>query len=102
MLIPSIICLCCCLVASLSHTAIISLLFRDWFSISSDVYERLGQFDYDQPHCTTDHITTCIEDKDNGWIYIGEVKEKGTDHIPHGIGIQVWADGGTQQLNYKV
>ena len=35
------------------------------------------------------------------WIYIGEVKE-GTDNTPHGIGIKVYSDGDTQQLNNKV
>ena len=79
----------------LSHS-----LFRFNFTRSSGVYKRLGQFDYGQPSCTTDHINTCI-DKDNFWIYIGEVKE-GTDDTPHGIGIQVWRDGTTQQLNNRV
>ena len=81
----------------LSHS-----LFRNWFPTASGVYKRLGQFDYGQPNCTTDHIKTCIhKDKyENDWIYIGEVKE-GTDHTPHGIGIQVYKYGGTQQLNNK-
>ena len=79
----------------LSHS-----LFRDWFTETSDVYKRLGQFDYGQPNCTTDHIKTCIDKKYN-WIYIGEVKE-GTDDTRHGIGIQVWWRGDTQQLNNKV
>ena len=59
----------------------------------------MGEFDYGQPHCTTDHIHTRI-DEDNRWIYIGEVEE-GTDNIPHGIGIQVWSHGNTQQLSNK-
>ena len=75
-------------------------LFREGFTKSSSNYNRLGQFDYAQPSCTTDHIKTCIE-KDNKWIYIGEVKE-GTHDTPHGIGIQVWFNGDTQQLDNKV
>ena len=62
-------------------------LFRKYFTVRSDRYKELGQFSYDQPHCSKYHITTCIG-KDNKWIYIGEVKE-GTDDIPHGIGIKV-------------
>ena len=68
-------------------------LFRDGFTRSSGVYKRLGQFDYGQPNCTSDHIKTCIG-KDNRWIYIGEVKE-GTDDTPHGIGIKVTYGGST-------
>ena len=66
-------------------------LFRKEFTERSDTYKELGQFSYDQPHCTKYHITTCIHNK---WIYIGEVKE-GTDDIPHGIGIQVDSRGDT-------
>ena len=79
----------------LSHS-----LFRERFSTNSDVYKRLGEFNYGQLNCTTDRITTCI--KDNWYIYIGEVKEEGIDDNPHGIGIKVWTDGGTQQLRNKV
>ena len=75
----------------LSHS-----LFRNYFTLTSGVYKRLGQFDYGQPSCTTHHIKTCF---DKYSIYIGEVKE-GTDDTPHGIGIKVWF-GGTQQLNDK-
>ena len=79
----------------LSHS-----LFRSNFTITSGIYKRLGQFDYGQPHCITDHISICFG-KDNEWIYIGEVRE-GSYDIPHGIGIQVYDSGGsTQQLNYK-
>ena len=70
------------------------------FPTTSGVYKRLGQFDYGQPNCTTDHIKTCIHGEYNNWIYIGEVKE-GTDDTPHGIGIKVWSNGDTQQLNNK-
>ena len=81
----------------LSHS-----LFRSWFTTASDVYKRLGQFDYGQPSCTTDHIKTYIEKEEyNDWVYIGEVKE-GTDDTKHGIGIQVSKYGGTQQFNKKV
>ena len=78
-------------------------IFRNGFTKSSDVYKRLGQFDYDQPSCTTDHIRTCIHSGlYNNWIYIGEVKE-GTDDTPHGIGIKVDGHYGvTHQLNNKV
>ena len=102
MLSPAIIYLYCCLVASPSHTTIISLLFSKVLTLTSAVYKRLGQFDYGQPNCTTHHIKTCIyKDKyGDDCIYIGEVKE-GTDDTPHGIGIQVWWDGRTQQLNNK-
>ena len=79
----------------LSHS-----LFRERFSTNSGVYKRLGEFNYGQPNYTTDRITTCI--KDNWYIYIGEVKEEGIDDNPHGIGIKVWTDGGTQQLSNKV
>ena len=82
---------------SLSHTIIISLLFSNNFSKLSDIYKRLRQFDYGQPNCTTDNITTCIHENNN-WTYIGELK-KGTDDIPHGIGIKVYRCGNTQQLN---
>ena len=75
-------------------------LFRKDFTTTSGVYKRLGQFDYGQPNCTTDHIKTCIEDAKYDWIYIGEVKE-GTDDTPHGIGIQVDSGGYTQQFNNK-
>ena len=74
-------------------------LFRKDFTKLSDVYNRLGQFDYGQQSCTTDHIT-CIN-KENDWIYIGEVKEEGTDDTPHGIGIKVNKYGDTQQLYNK-
>ena len=73
--------------------------FRYYFTRSLGVYKRLGQFDYGQPNCTTDHIKTCIGYE---WIYIGGVKE-GTDDTEHGIGIRVdrlgditegyWKDG---------
>ena len=85
----------------LSHS-----LFREYFTTTSGVYKRLGQFDYGQPNCTTDHIKTCIhkdedEDEDgDDWIYIGEVKE-GTDDTKHGIGIQVWSDGGIREGYWK-
>ena len=85
---PAIIYLYCCLVASLSQPPLSHSLFRKGFTESSGVYKRLGQFDYGQPSCTTDHIKTWIR-KDNYWIYIGEVKEEGTDDTPHGIGIRV-------------
>ena len=76
-------------------------LFREGFTTSSGNYNRLGQFDYGQPSCTTDHIKTCIHKEEyNNWIYIGEVKE-GTDDTPHGIGIRVNSWGGTQQLSNK-
>ena len=98
---------------SLSHS-----LFRDNFPTTSGKYRRLGQFNYGLPICSINHIRTCIElfngvDEDEvnferqqhhrfeEYIYIGEVKE-GTDHIPHGIGIRVYSDGDTQQLNNKV
>ena len=82
-------------------TAIISLLFRSNFAVPLDIYKRLGQFDYGQPHCTRDHIHACYRKYEYAdWIYIGEVKE-GTDDIPHGIGIQVAWHGGTQQLCNK-
>ena len=72
-------------------------LFRSLLTTTSKIYKRLGQFDYGQPNCTTDHINTCINEEN--WIYIGEVKE-GTDHTPHGIGIQVWSLGGMIQEGY--
>ena len=74
-------------------------LFRSNFTTISGIYKRLGEFDYGQPNCTTDHIKTCIHNL-NLLIYIGEVKE-GTDDTPHGIGIQVYDYGVTQQLNNK-
>ena len=77
-------------------------MFRKDFTESSGVYKRLGQFDYGQPTSTTDHIKTCTDDSYYGWIYIGEVKEEGTNHIPHGIGIKVDKNGHTQQLSNKV
>ena len=84
------------------HTPLSHSLFRSNFTRPSGVYKRLGQFDYGQQNCTTDHITTCIyKDKYSSWFYIGEVKE-GTDDTPHGIGIKVYNDGSTQQLNNKV
>ena len=89
-----------CPLASLSQPPLSHFLFRDNFPTTSGVYERLGEFDYGQLSCTTDQIKTCIH-KDNWWIYIGELKEE-TDHTPHGIGIKVWYDGRTQQLNNKV
>ena len=82
----------------LSHS-----LFRYWFTRSSNTHKSSGQFSYDQLPCTTDRIQTCIEEKNHNnyeWIYVGEVKQ-GTDHIPHGIGIQVWSNGSTQQFNNK-
>ena len=64
----------------------------------------MGQFSYDRHHCTTGHIQTYIKgENDNNyeWIYIGEVRE-GTDHIPHGIGIQVRSkDGGIEEGYWK-
>ena len=72
-----------------------------WRSVRpSEIYNQLGQFSYGQPHYTKDCINACIEE-DYNWIYVGEVKE-GTDDIPHGIGIKVYYDGSTQQLNDKV
>ena len=72
-------------------------LFRFKFTTLSEAYKRLGEFDYGQPNCTTDHIKTCI---DKGyWIYIGEVKE-GTDDTPHGIGILVWIGWGRIEEGY--
>ena len=79
----------------LSHS-----LFRSGFSKSLGDYKKLGQFDYEQQNCTIDHVTTCIG-KDNDWIYIGEVKEEGTDHIPHGIGIKVWSGGSIKEGYWK-
>ena len=87
-----------------SHaTTIIHSLFRKNFTKSSNIYKRYGQSSYDQHHCTTDHIHTCIkEENDNNvrWIYIGEIKE-GTNDIPHGTGIQVYKDGNTQKFDNK-
>ena len=52
-------------------------------------------------HCTTDHIHTCTCKSDNdGWIYIGEVKQ-GTDDIPHGIGIQLCMSEGILEGHWK-
>ena len=81
----------------LSHS-----LFRSCLTFTSNVYKRLGQFDYGRPSWTAGHIKTCFGTDDNGggWIYIGEVKE-GTDDTPHGIGIQVYDSGDTQQSNNK-
>ena len=83
--------------SSLSHS-----LFRENFTKSSSVHKRLEELSYDQPHCTTDHIRICFGKDEYGdrWIYIGEVKE-GTDDVPHGIGIQVYSYGYTQQLDNK-
>ena len=78
----------------LSHS-----LFRDYFTSSSGSYKKLGHFDYGQPSCTTDHIRKCIQ-KDNKWIYIGEVKE-GTNDTPHGIGIKVWSTGDIREGYWK-
>ena len=72
-------------------------LFREGFTDASDVYKKLGTFDYGQQHCTADHIRTCIK---YSWIYIGEVKE-GADHILHGIGIQVWRGGSIYEGYWK-
>ena len=70
----------------LSHS-----LFREIFTKTSGVYKRLGQFDYGQPSCSTDHIKTCNgkDENYNSWVYIGEMKE-GTDDTPHSIGIKVY------------
>ena len=86
-----------------THPPLSHSLFRERFTTASDVYKRLGQFDYGQPNCTIDHIKTCFgkDEYSFKWIYIGEMKE-GTDDIPHGIGIWVWDNGHTQQLNNKV
>ena len=82
-------------------TTIISLRFREWFTRASDIYKRLGQFDYGQPSWASDHISTCFEgDLFNSWIYIGEVKE-GTDDTPHGISIQVNLTGYTHISTIK-
>ena len=67
----------------------------------SDVYEKLEQFDYEQPNCTTDHIKTCIGNRNKYyWIYIGEVKE-GTKDTKHGIGIRVWSGGSIDEGYWK-
>ena len=78
---------------------IISLLISVNFTKSSEIYKRLGQFDYGQPHCTTDHIDRCIS-KDSSWVYIGEVRGGASD-TPHGIGIQVWYPGGIGEGYWK-
>ena len=69
------------------------------FPTTSGVYKRLGQFDYGQPSCTTDHIKTCINEYYK-WVYIGEVKE-GTDDTPHGIGIKVLSTGDIHEGYWK-
>ena len=61
----------------------------------------MGQFDYGQPHSISDHIQTIILEADNdGWIYIGEVKEEAHD-TPHGMGIKVWDNGSIQEGYWK-
>ena len=62
----------------------------------------MGQFNYGQPSCTTDRISTCIskDEEYNKWVYIGEVKE-GTDDTPHGIGIKVYSGGGISEGYWK-
>ena len=75
----------------LHTTIIISLLFRNNFTKSSKKYNKLEQFDYGQLLSTSHHFHTCIgETYGDDWIYIGDVK-KGTNDIPHGIGIKVWS-----------
>ena len=89
-----------CPLVSLSHTPLSHSLFRKCFTLTSGVYKRLGQFDYGQQNCTTDHIKTCIHQDKYSWIYIGEVKE-GTDDTPHGIGIKVYRLGDIKEGYWK-
>ena len=75
-------------------------LFRKDFTKCSDRYKELGQFAYDQPHCTKYHIATCIKEFYEKYIYFGEVKE-GTADIPHGIGIKVDSRRGIAEGYWK-
>ena len=61
------------------------------------MYKRIGQFDYGQFHCTTDHIQ--IFNYPRYGVYIGEVKA-GTS-TPHGIGIKVHCGGNIEEGYWK-
>ena len=68
--------------------------FRDDFSKTRNIYERLGQFDFQNPDCTQDIIEANGANKEGvKRVYIGQTKA-GTSTFD-GIGIVVWADGGT-------
>ena len=68
------------------------LLFRTKFSKSSEIYYKLGQFQYNHSYFTPGPIQQSIyEINDNKVIYIGQLKE-GTD-IKEGIGIRVASNG---------
>ena len=62
MLSSGIICLHCSPAAQHKHNHhhLTPSLEKASLRSMSDVYEKLEQFDYEQPNCTTDHIKTCI------------------------------------------
>ena len=68
-------------------------MFRTNFSKSSEIYYKLGQFQYNHSDFTPGPIQQFIfEDiDDNKVIYLGQLKE-GTD-IQEGIGIMVISNG---------
>ena len=67
-------------------------MFRTEFSKSSEIYDKLGQFQYNHSDFTPGPIQQSIfETKAGKAIYIGQLKE-GTD-IEEGIGIRVGSNG---------
>ena len=72
----------------------LNLSFRDKFKILSNIYNKLGQFDYGEDKCTEDLLEKIANNsKGVKFIYIGQF-EKGTN-VKSGIGICVWSHGTT-------
>ena len=77
----------------------LTLLFRTKFTISSENYSKLGQFQYYQPNLTSGSVQQSIfEICGYKAIYFGQLKE-GTE-IKEGIGIRVVSNGDTLKLNH--
>ena len=76
----------------------LTLLFRTKFEKSSEIYAKLGQFEYSQPVFSPGLIQQSIytTKAGNKAIYLGQLKE-GTK-IQEGIGIVVSSNGDTLRL----
>ena len=76
-------------------------VFRTKFAKSSEIYSKLGQFQYSQANLTSSPVQQKIYTTTDGLkaIYLGQLKE-GTS-IQEGIGIVIYSNGGIYEGCWK-
>ena len=73
------------------------MIYSNGFSISSKIYNKLGQLNYKTKDAYNIKEYIHADPWGNKYIYIGQLKD-GTNKA-EGVGIRVWESGSTQYLN---